>query len=239
MGMPECDGKLDIRPVTTDRHQVIIERSYGGYAAKRVRRMRQVRAEETRNALLLAAAQIFDRDGYEGTTLATVSDRAAVSKGALSFHFSSKSALADAVQYVSCERSRTELKALDDPGVPALRALGGMVRGLAERLATDPLTRAGLRLARERGAASGPAMDCRLAWRAVLRQAVLRARKEGSLRPGAGVESVVDLALALALHQEAVPADRDRETWLTDAWELLLPALASPAFSDPLTPTSP
>jgi AcrR family transcriptional regulator len=38
--------------------------------------MRQVRAEETRNALLLAAAQIFDRDGYEGTTLATVSDRA-------------------------------------------------------------------------------------------------------------------------------------------------------------------
>lgn len=201
--------------------------------------MRQVRAEETRNALLLAAAQIFDRDGYEGTTLATVSDRAAVSKGALSFHFSSKSALADAVQYVSCERSRTELKALDDPGVPALRALGGMVRGLAERLASDPLTRAGLRLARERGAASGPAMDCRLAWRAVLRQAVLRARKEGSLRPGAGVESVVDLALALALHQEAVPADRDRETWLTDAWELLLPALASPAFSDPLTPTSP
>ncbi|MFD0395243.1 hypothetical protein ACFQ3Z_36030 [Streptomyces nogalater] len=81
-------------------------------------------------------------------------------------------------------------------------------------------------------------MDCRLAWRAVLRQAVLRAREEESLRPGAGVESVVDLVLALALHQEAVPADRDPEAWLTDAWELLLPALAAPAFADPLTPTS-
>ncbi|MFH9399825.1 TetR family transcriptional regulator [Streptomyces sp. NPDC017638] len=198
--------------------------------------MRQVRAEETRSALLLAAAQIFDREGYEGTTLATISDRAAVSKGALSFHFSSKSALADAVQHLSCERSRTGLTALDDPGVPALRALGDMVRALADRLAADPLTRAGLRLARERGPSSGPDMDCRFTWRAVFRQAVRRAREENSLRSGAAVESVVDLALALALHQEAVPADRDQKEWLTDAWDLMLPALVSPAFSGTLTP---
>ncbi|GAB1338655.1 transcriptional regulator CprB [Streptomyces sp. E-15] len=199
--------------------------------------MRQVRAEGTRNALLLAAAQTFDRDGYEGTTLATVSDRAAVSKGALSFHFRSKSALADAVQHWSCERSRAELTSLDDPGAPALRALGGMVRGLAHRLATDPLTRAGLRLARERGPSSAPALDCRLAWQAALRRTVLRAQEEKSLRPGATAESVVDLALALALHQEAVPTDHDREMWLTDVWDLVLPALVAPTFPDALTST--
>ncbi|GAA3128156.1 hypothetical protein GCM10010521_13210 [Streptomyces rameus] len=198
--------------------------------------MRQVRAEGTRNALLLAAAQVFDRDGYEGTTLATISDRAAVSKGALSFHFGSKSALADAVQHLSCERSRTELLALDDPGAPALRVLGDMVGRLAHRLATDPLTRVGLRLARERGAACGPAPDCRLAWRATLRRTVLRAHAEKSLRPDAPAESVVDLALAIALHQETVRADRADGAWLTGVWELVLPALASPA-SGALAPT--
>jgi hypothetical protein len=143
------------------------------------------------------------------------------------------------VQYLSCERSRAELTALDDPGVPAPRALGDMVRGLANRLATDPLARAGLRLARERGPSRGPGLDCRLVWRAAFRQAVLRAQEEKSLRSDAGVESVVDLVLALALHQEAVPADRDRSAWLTDAWELLLPALVSPAFSGSLTPACP
>ncbi|MBL1103505.1 TetR/AcrR family transcriptional regulator [Streptomyces sp. 5-8] len=199
--------------------------------------MRQVRAEGTRNALLLAAAQIFDRDGYEGTTLATISDRAAVSKGALSFHFSSKSALADAVQYLSCERSRSELEALDDPGAPALRALGDMVDRLVHRLATDPLTRAGLRLARERGRAPGRSPDCRLVWRAALRRAVLRAHDDNSLRPGAEPESVADLALALALHQEAVGADRDQDAWLSGVWELVLPALVPPTVPDSRAPT--
>ncbi|MFI9246157.1 TetR family transcriptional regulator [Streptomyces sp. NPDC053086] len=200
--------------------------------------MRQVRAEGTRNALLLAAAQIFDRDGYEGTTLATISDRAAVSKGALSFHFSSKSALADAVQYVSCERSRTELQTLDDRGIPALRALGDMVGRLAHRLATDPLTRAGLRLARERGAPPTQALDCRLVWRAALQRTVLRAHEEKSLRPDAAAEPVVDLALALVLHQEAVRTEHDhKDAWLSDVWELVLPAITSAASPGALAPT--
>ncbi|MYW14181.1 TetR family transcriptional regulator [Streptomyces sp. SID2955] len=197
--------------------------------------MRQVRAEGTRNTLLLAAAQAFDREGYEGTTLAAISDRATVSKGALSFHFRSKSALADAVQRLACERSGVELQGLDDPGAPALRVLGDMVARLAHRLATDPLTRAGLRLARERGPATGPALDCRFAWRATLRRTVLRAHAEKSLRADAPPESVVDLALALALHEETVRADRAGGAWPADVWRLVLPALASPA-SDALAP---
>ncbi|MFF8972854.1 TetR family transcriptional regulator [Streptomyces sp. NPDC014995] len=199
--------------------------------------MRQVRAEETRNALLLAAARMFDREGYDGTTLAAISDLAAVSKGALSFHFSSKAELADAVQYLSCERARAELGALDDPAVPAMEALAAMVRAAAQGLATDPLTRAGLRLVRERGTSPTPALDCRQAWRGALERVVLRAYDERSLRPGVAAATVVDLALALILHQEAVRPDRGRDSWLTDVWNLLLPALTHPTPPTRTTPS--
>jgi AcrR family transcriptional regulator len=198
--------------------------------------MRQVRAEETRNALLLAAARMFDREGYDGTTLAAISDLAAVSKGALSFHFSSKAELADAVQYLSCERARAELESLDDPAVPAVEALAAMVRAAAHGLATDPLARAGLRLVRERGTSPVPALDCRQAWRTALERVVLRAHDDRSLRPGIAATTVVDLALALVLHQEAVRPDRDRDSWLTEVWNLLLPALTQQTPSAQTTP---
>ncbi|MFI6038897.1 TetR family transcriptional regulator [Streptomyces sp. NPDC051315] len=198
--------------------------------------MRQVRAEETRNALLLAAARMFDREGYDRTTLAAISDLAAVSKGALSFHFSSKAELADAVQYLSCERARAELGALDDPTVPAIEALAAVVRAAAHGLATDPLARAGLRLVRERGTSPTSALDCRQAWRTALERVVLRAYEERSLRPGVNPTTVVDLALALVLHQEAVLPDRDRDSWLTDVWNLVLPALTHPTAPTRTTP---
>lgn len=188
--------------------------------------MSQARAEETRSSLLLAAARLFDRHGYEGTSLATISDAAAVSKGAISFHFGNKAELADAVQLLSCERSRTQLEAVRDPEGPALQTLVDMTQTAAHQTATDALVRAGLRLAREREVAPLPAINCRVAWRTLLWQTALRAREDSSLRVGICPGTVMELALSLALHQETASLDGSHTSWLTSAWEVVLPGLA-------------
>lgn len=60
----------------------------------------------TRDALIEAAAELFDRDGYEVTSLAAVTARAQVSAGALYFHFATKADLAAAVTAAAGTRLR-------------------------------------------------------------------------------------------------------------------------------------
>ncbi|MFG2452917.1 TetR family transcriptional regulator [Streptomyces sp. NPDC048512] len=67
---------------------------------------RQERAVRTREALIEAAATLFDRDGQEVTSLAAVTAKAQVSAGALYFHFATKADLADAVTRTALSRLR-------------------------------------------------------------------------------------------------------------------------------------
>lgn len=58
---------------------------------------RQERAIRTRQAILVAAAEVFDEVGYEAATISEVLKRAGLTKGALYFHFASKEELAQGV----------------------------------------------------------------------------------------------------------------------------------------------
>jgi len=77
-------------------------------------RIAGVTAEQTRERLLLAAADVFGQRGYDGTRVADIAVAAGVSNGALYAHFSSKAELLAA----------------------ALRTHGRQM--LAERFAADP-----------------------------------------------------------------------------------------------------
>src|ERR1700729_2748438 len=57
----------------------------------------QERASRTRRAILQAAAEMFESQGYLGTSLQDIVKRKKISKGALYFHFASKEALAQAI----------------------------------------------------------------------------------------------------------------------------------------------
>lgn len=58
---------------------------------------RQERAIRTRQAILVAAAEVFDEVGYEAATISEILKRAGMTKGALYFHFTSKEELAQGV----------------------------------------------------------------------------------------------------------------------------------------------
>lgn len=192
--------------------------------------MRQERAERTRRSLTRAAAQLFDRLGYERATLSGVSDLAAVSKGALSFHFATKAELADAIQLEACAASRAAMDRLARRDVPALQTLVDMTHLAAEQIARDERTRASLRLTRERGTACDPAMHSFTNWLQVFQDCARRARSDRSLREGPDPYTVATLALVLVCgaqpHQHE--ANVEIHQWLTGLWRLLLTALKRP-----------
>jgi AcrR family transcriptional regulator len=191
--------------------------------------MRQERAEQTRIALIMAAASVFDRFGYERATLTGVSDTAMVSKGALFFHFANKSELADTVQSIACSSSRSRLDALSDRSVPALQTVIDMTHDAADQLIRDPISRAGMRLAVERHTAPDPATHLRVNWQEAFQGVVRRAETDRSMRAGLSTRTVAAVAFSLVTGAQAAHLDQELQPreWLTDAWEMLLSTVAS------------
>ncbi|MEU3219144.1 TetR family transcriptional regulator [Streptomyces sp. NPDC006971] len=164
------------------------------------------KSDRTRRRLIRAAAVEIDRNGYERATLARICRLADVSMGALTFHFASKSELADAVRADAraLADARTEQVA-NDPS-PALGSAVGLTVGLARLLEGEAVVRSAARLARDdpRGA-----VDWTAAWIPVVRELLLRADREGELRPGVDPDTVVALAACLLAGAEALARTPD------------------------------
>ncbi|WP_051415438.1 TetR family transcriptional regulator [Nocardiopsis sp. CNT312] len=114
---------------------------------------RQERAERTRALLIQAASAEFVRFGYAGATLSRVSGRANVTIGALTFHFSTKAALAEAVCACGSDTTRSAVRhaagSVDSPW----GGLESVLRVLTELPLEDLVVRAAARLSREWGGA--------------------------------------------------------------------------------------
>lgn len=97
-------------------------------------------SNSTRRGLLIAAAAVFDRDGYVRATLDDVCERAGVTKGALYGYFGSKRALAVAVlddRAQEWSRTRERLQRLHRSPLQVLVDLGYAVdrdRAVVQRL---------------------------------------------------------------------------------------------------------
>ncbi len=108
---------------------------------------RQVRAEKTRATIITAAADLFDRQGYESTSLSDIVEHARVTKGALYFHFAAKEDLAHAVLELQSATCRRLARDTATRGRTSLEALMRLTFCVARMSAEDPVLRAGLRLA--------------------------------------------------------------------------------------------
>lgn len=193
----------------------------------------QQRAARTRRDLVHAAASEIDRAGYEGATLSRICKSAAVSMGALTFHFSSKNALADAVQAAGTAIVQSLMDEVVRARQSALQSVIDLTVGLAGLLENEVVVRSSARLAEERPGAS----DCWMgAWFPVVCELLDRAREDGQLRatepPQTATALVVYLLAGAQSHVRATAAAPDRGVesaadQLEQIWRLALSGIAS------------
>ncbi|MBT2507496.1 TetR/AcrR family transcriptional regulator [Streptomyces sp. ISL-98] len=177
----------------------------------------QLRAEQTRKAIIAAAAGMIDIKGLKDSGLVEISNAAGVSKGALYFHFSCKEALASAVRVETHKQvRRVAERHLCGPD-PDLATLARFLTELFAALREDTALRAGLRMESEERPANcdGPLP---------LRQEWLHYLHRHFAFPGDGV-ALPNLLATVTVGLEAL--GRENHYWWTEEtvngiWELLL-----------------
>ncbi|GAB3291617.1 ScbR family autoregulator-binding transcription factor [Parasphingorhabdus pacifica] len=189
----------------------------------------QRRAQVTRHAIVVAAAEEFDRVGYDGTPLSAILRRGGVTKGAFYFHFPSKEAVAAELlrfqaQSWSRLRQRWESRGLDP--LSTVVGLTGEVTRLLER---DVVLRAGTRLCSLPVAAGQPeSVD----WEQVLHGFLRDAAERGLLHSGVAPEAAARTVHASLVGTWAVGLARDGSDVgvadrIHEVWRLLLGGIAT------------
>lgn len=221
--------------------------------------IKQERAERTREAIIRAAAAVFERDGFTAAPLGEITRLATVTKGALYFHFASKRDLAlavvneaaDTVQWL-LERARRR-QAVELP----LQTLIDLSHALVGRLAGDQVLRAGLRLGTDEDL-HPDRVGLSLDWASVVDEVLRRpaAADTGSTspdpgalpaprtasdsgppaRPSLGKDALACVLTGLELLFRRSPQLVEQET-LTSVWRLLLPGLIDSGEADRYEPS--
>ncbi|CAL9674818.1 A-factor receptor protein (plasmid) [Streptomyces sp. enrichment culture] len=190
--------------------------------------MKQERAVRTRQALIHAAAEAFERNGYVQARLADISSSAGVSPGALHFHFANKAAVAEAVETAAAVSLRRAAQDVQHPGMNALQRLTGVTYALAELIRTDVVARAGFRLSCD--APHRPALDLVREWEDCVRRLLAEADRERLLADGVTQQDAADVVIGATTGFEALA--RRQPEWLQPGtlrrfWRLLLPRLTT------------
>ncbi|MFI0968373.1 ScbR family autoregulator-binding transcription factor [Streptomyces sp. NPDC021080] len=192
--------------------------------------VRQERAVRTRRALIRAAAEVFADEGYVPASLPVISERAGVSKGALYFHFESKTALAGAVEEEAARRLEQILEqARQRPALPRLQLLAEATGALAALMAADVVMRAGFQLDGDVTREGGLELSRR--WRAWVAEMLRQAQHEGELASGVSWRAVETAVVTSTIGLQVLAA-RD-EGWRSEEragqlWGLLLRAAGRP-----------
>ncbi|MFD6426858.1 ScbR family autoregulator-binding transcription factor [Streptomyces sp. NPDC060198] len=185
---------------------------------------RQERAIRTRNAVLTAAAAVFAERGYEAATIQEILERAAVTKGALYFHFPSKEDLARGV----LDHAVTE----PPPEQPLkLQSFVDMGLILAHRLPREPLLRGAARIAADQSNQrffGKPWHD----WVMLTSQQIVAAQGQGEVLPHVDPErtaqTMVGSFTGIQLMSQAATEMADFEERISLLYDLVLPSIAVP-----------
>ncbi|MGW8377510.1 TetR/AcrR family transcriptional regulator [Streptomyces sp. ODS28] len=205
--------------------------------------MSQTRAIRTRSRIAQTAAVEFARCGYAGTSLTRICTGAEVTIGALTFHFSSKMDLADAV----CARGKDTTRAAIAQAVAgaelSLQAIVDVTHVIALLLRDNECVSAASRLCREDPAAQH---DWYNIWLPTVRGLAAQAQKMGELRSGTTPDGLSVLAACLvsgvestALQAAAGEQDeRPVHELLSGMWEGVLRGIAAPELDGRVRPES-
>ncbi|MFF4957305.1 ScbR family autoregulator-binding transcription factor [Streptomyces sp. NPDC001222] len=193
---------------------------------------RQERAIRTRQAILLAAAEVFDAVGYEAATISDVLQRSGVTKGALYFHFTSKEELAQAVlaaQVSSLPRvPEQELKLQESLDEALLLAY------LLRKDTGDPIVQGSVRLTVDQGSPKDN-LNRRVpmqAWTEHTQSLFEEAKLQGEILPHADVAALAKLFVGAFTGVQVlsrIMTERvDLAERVADLYRHLMPAVAVP-----------
>jgi AcrR family transcriptional regulator len=199
-------------------------------------RPRQARAVVTRRAILVAAGEQFAQLGYHGTSLESVLTTAGVTKGSLYFHFGAKLALAEAVITQMVAGWDTVASHVAALGLDPLRSALAITDQIATAIDHDPIARGGARLLNDPALPPIAAGGLYRTGESELIELFTAAASAGMLRPGldpAPIARSVQAQIAghIAMAQRS-PHPEDLWDRVTDMWQGMLPAIATPEWLD-------
>jgi AcrR family transcriptional regulator len=189
---------------------------------------RQERAEQTRTAILEAAASRFDAVGFLGASLSDILTEAGVTKGALYFHFKSKEDLADAL----IDEQFTVGDALSEIEKPGLQTVIDLTQGMAASLQSDVRVRASIRLVIEQGSFVSPAGEAYKRWIDTIHGCLLAGKAAGDLRKEVSVHDLAQFVVAsftgIQLSSQVLTGRSDLPERITFMWSMILNSVVPP-----------
>lgn len=170
---------------------------------------RQLRAEQTRATIITAAADLFDRHGYESTSLSDIVEHAQVTKGALYFHFAAKEDLAHAIMELQSQAAQRVAGEIDNRGYSSLEALMRLTFGLTRLSVEGPIARAGLRLATGGVAVKPPLRHPFIEWAELISRGLLGAVREADIHQDIDIDAVAHSLVCFFVGTRVVGRSRE------------------------------
>ncbi|MFB6819005.1 ScbR family autoregulator-binding transcription factor [Streptomyces sp. NPDC056347] len=193
-------------------------------------RVRQERAEATREAILDGAAIAFDAMGFGSTSLTDIAKHSGVTKGAMYFHFQSKEALAKELMTMTTQFEATPYVARYD--VPGVQTAIDLTHEMAYGLRTSARVRAGVRLVIELGSFTEPDPTLYNRWVESVRDMLAQAQGRGDLKPEVAIGDlavyVVGAFAGVQIASQVRTSRNDLKERITDMWTWLLPGIVPP-----------
>lgn len=143
----------------------------------------QARASQTRRQIVLGAARVFSRVGFERARLNDIVDETGLTRGAIYFHFQSKDDLAKIVVDEFQTTSIETVAAIAATGECGMCQVAMLNREMGRLIGLDPVVRAGIRLTVELNSGEAP-IPAYLAWIEALKYLVSVGIEENDVRPG-------------------------------------------------------
>ncbi|AUH67239.1 MULTISPECIES: ScbR family autoregulator-binding transcription factor [Gordonia] len=147
----------------------------------------QARAVETRRQIVVAAANLFSRVGYERARLNDIVGESGLTRGAIYFHFQSKDDLAAIVVDEFQATSMRAVGTIAQTDTYGMRQLVMLCREMGRLLVDDPVVRAGIRLIIELHSGEAP-IPVYLAWIEAIKYFVTKAVEDGDVPPDTDAE---------------------------------------------------
>jgi AcrR family transcriptional regulator len=193
--------------------------------------VRQARSETTRRKIIASAVELFNEIGYPATGLGDIIEHAAMTKGALYYHFESKESLATAIIEQASDNLTEAFRSITASSAPALESIIHGVFVVADLMSTDQIARSGMQLLRAFGEFNDVAARTYGGWVTEMTERARQAIDEGDLRDDVDAqavgETIVSMMLGSELLASAATAGADFLERIARTWKVMLPAIVS------------